>query len=358
MKKKVLISTGGSGGHVIPATIFYDHLEHEYDTLITTDLRGSKYLDKNLYKFIVIDTPKLDSIYLLPLKIFVILYLSVKSFYVLRNNNIEILISTGGYMSLPLLIASKLISLKIYLYEPNLVLGRANKLFLNFCDKIFCYSKEVINFPEKSKKKIIILERLVRKEYYQKLQTKEKTKRINLLVVGGSQGASIFDNLIKEVIVEISKNCSIKIIQQTDKKNIENLKSFYSQKNIQNEIFSYNKNFLSLASQTDLSITRAGASTLAELAILNIPFLAIPLPSAKDNHQYENAMFYKNKNCCWIINQKDINKEKLKEFLINILSNEAEYLKKKNNLKNLNYQNTWINVNQKILNTIDENRTS
>ena len=61
MKKNFLITTGGSGGHVIPATILYDHLIKEANVIISTDKRGLKYLDKNIYKFNVIDTPKLNN---------------------------------------------------------------------------------------------------------------------------------------------------------------------------------------------------------------------------------------------------------------------------------------------------------
>ena len=72
MTKKVLISTGGSGGHVIPAITIYNHLKHKHETLISTDIRGLVYLDKN-YKVLVINTPKLNNYFLLPfsfLKIF------------------------------------------------------------------------------------------------------------------------------------------------------------------------------------------------------------------------------------------------------------------------------------------------
>ena len=75
-------------------------------------------------------------------------------------------------------------------------------------------------------------------------------------------------------------------------------------KNIENFVFSFDKNFMKIVQGTDFCITRAGASTLAELSILNIPFLAIPLPSSKDNHQLENAKFYKDINCCWVLDQK------------------------------------------------------
>ena len=62
MKKKVLISTGGSGGHVLPAITIRDHLKSSYETLISTDLRGLKYLDKEIYKPIIIDVPKLNNL--------------------------------------------------------------------------------------------------------------------------------------------------------------------------------------------------------------------------------------------------------------------------------------------------------
>ena len=79
---------------------------------------------------------------------------------------------------------------------------------------------------------------------------------------------------------------------------------------------------------TDFCITRAGASTLAELSILNIPFLAIPLPSSKDNHQLENAKFYKDINCCWVLDQKFFNIQ-IEDVLEAILVNKVDYLKKK-----------------------------
>ena len=85
---------------------------------------------------------------------------------------------------------------------------------------------------------------------------------------------------------------------------------------------------LNLVKKSDFCISRAGASTLAELSILNIPFLAVPLPNSKDNHQYENANFYKNEDCCWILNQ-DILSEKFEEFLIGILRDKASLSKKK-----------------------------
>ena len=78
------------------------------------------------------------------------------------------------------------------------------------------------------------------------------------------------------------------------------------------------------------------------------------MPTSKDNHQFENANFYKKKNCCWIIEQHDFD-EKIEDILRDLILEKSDYLKKKENLKKINYQNTWINVNQKILKILNEN---
>ena len=89
--------------------------------------------------------------------------------------------------------------------------------------------------------------------------------------------------------------------------------NFYKENNIENKIFSFTQNFEQIIYQSDLCITRAGASTLAELSVLNVPFITVPLPTAKDDHQYENAHFFKNKDCCWMVEQKNL-RNKFKKF--------------------------------------------
>ena len=354
MSKNYLISTGGSGGHVLPATIFYEHLLGDANVIISTDKRGLKYLDKNKFQIVMIDTPKLNNIFFLPISLIIITFLTTKSFFLLKNKGINKVFSTGGYMSLPIILASRILGLEIFLIEPNHVLGRANKFFLNSCKRIFCYNEKIKNFPEKLTNKIITIDPLVKKQIYELEYSKKKAEKFTILIVGGSQGANIFNHNLKNSLLKISKNNSIKIIQQTYEENVSVLKDFYSKNEIENTIFTYDKNFINILHQTDLCITRAGASTLAELSIINIPFIAIPLPTSKDNHQYENANFYRNNNCCWIIEQNHF-EEKIEKLLNNILNDKREYLEKKENLKKLNKKNTWENVNQKILRIINEN---
>ena len=355
MKKNFLISTGGSGGHVIPAIILHEHLSKDANIVFSLDKRGLKYIDKNLYSIEIIDTPKLNNIFFYPFNFILLFYLTLKSLFILKKRKINEIISTGGYMSLPLVLAGRLLSLNIYLLEPNQVMGRANKFYLKSCKKVFCYTNQIKNFPDNFKYKMVIINPLVKEQIYKLNSPIKNDEKFNILIVGGSQSASIFNYKFKEIIVKLVKKKFIKIFHQTNEKNILHLEEFYSKNDIENKIFSFEKNFDKIVHQVDLCITRAGASTLAELSVLNIPFIAVPLPSSKDNHQLENAKFYKNNDCCWIIEQDNFFEEKIEKCLKDILKKKSDYLNKKNNLKKLNFQNTWINVNQKILKILNEN---
>ena len=85
MSKNFLISTGGSGGHVVPAVILYDHISKEKEVIISSDKRGLKFLDSSKYQIEIIDTPKLNNIFLLPYNLIVILYLTLKSINFLKK---------------------------------------------------------------------------------------------------------------------------------------------------------------------------------------------------------------------------------------------------------------------------------
>ena len=354
--KNILISTGGSGGHIVPATILYEHLKDNFNMFMTSDDRGIQFLKKDKYNIEIFNTPKISkNIFLLPFQFFLLLALIFKSYFFLKKRIIKILISTGGYMSVPLCVASKILRIKLFLFEPNMVLGRSNKFFINSCVKIFCYSKNIKNFPDKLKDKISLIPALLRKEFYSNKTNENINEKVNLLIIGGSQGAKLFDTIIQNSIIELSKNFKLKIFQQSNLNNYNKLKNFYLTNKIESELFDFDQDIFNFMNKSNLCITRAGASTLAELTYLNIPHIAIPLPIAKDNHQLENALFYKQHGCNWILNQNEINEVNLGEKLVNIIKNKDEYLDKKKNMKNFSYKNTWNNINQKIITIINEN---
>ena len=154
----------------------------------------------------------------------------------------------------------------------------------------------------------------------------------------------------------MSKIEKIQVLQQVINLNSkENIKEFYQKNHIEHELFQFDDKLLMKAVNYDLAITRSGASTISELAYLNIPFVAIPYPYAKDNHQYYNAEFYKKNKSCWLIMQKDIDENNFTDLMIKIFQNQNEYVVKKNNLIKLNKENTWEKNKFKLIELINEN---
>ena len=357
--KKIIITTGGSGGHVIPSLSIYDALKDDFEVKISTDLRGSKYINNENYNYSLIDVPNLFSnLLLLPYNLIKFCISIIKSYKYLKLNNFNILISTGGYMSLPLCLASTFLNIKIYVFEPNSVLGRANKLILSFAEKVICYDKNLKGISKKFINKIYLIKPLLRKEIYKYQKNKKTTisEKIKILIIGGSQGAKFFDETITKTIIKLSKTQKIQVLQQVININSkENIKESYQKNLIEHELFNFDDKLLIKAVNYDLAITRAGASTISELGYLNIPFVAIPFPYAKDNHQYYNAEFYEKNKSCWLMIQKDNDENSLKDLIIKIFEDENEYFSKKNNLSQLHKENMWEKNKSKLIELINEN---
>ena len=356
--KKILISTGGSGGHVIPAISIYDHLSKKFEVILITDHRGAKFIPKEKYKFNIIDTPKITkNILNIPIVFFKLIILFIKSYSILKKNKIDNLISTGGYMSSPLCIASIILKINIFLFEPNYVLGRANNFFLKFSKKIICYSNNIKKFPKKYLKKMFLIEPILRKEIYDfKKENIKKNDDFNILIIGGSQGANFFDKKIRQIFIELSKKHKINLIQQVFNKNkISELSNEYNKINLNHELFNYDNQIYKKFECIDFAITRSGASIISELIYFNIPFLAVPFPHAKDDHQFFNAKYFFEKELCWLIREEDYEDKKIINLLDNLIINKKEYLLIKENMNKFSCQNTWNHVNEKLIGLINEN---
>ena len=358
MKKKILISTGGSGGHVIPATAFYDHLKENFDVFLALDKRGSNFINKKKYEYEIIQSPRLTFNFLkLPITLINLIVSVLRSFIFLRKKKIDILLGTGGYMSVPICLAAKFLNIKIYLFEPNMVIGRANKFLVKFCTKLLCYSEKIMNVPNNYKDKIFVINHVLRKEIYNfnNFNKEEINNNIKLLILGGSQGAKFFDQNLKNSINDISKKYKLKIFHQISSSGFEDLKFFYKEHGIENVLFNFKDDIFKYINESNLAITRAGSSTLSELTFLKVPFVAIPYKFAVDNHQFENALNYEKNGCCWILKEDEFNQNKLTTLLLNIIGNKEDYLRKKKSLENFCYQNNWNNINEKLITCLNEN---
>ena len=352
MTKKIIFSTGGTGGHIFPAINLMKHFfDKGYKVLLVTDKRGNNFI-KNYLEFksyvLKAETPTNKNLFKKFLSFLVIFNSIIKSIIILKKEKPDLIFGFGGYVSFPISFVSKFFNLPLIIYENNMVLGRANKYLSLFSKKILVAKNISINFPEKYKGKTYEVGSILDKKIINYSISKKNNNKENfsILILGGSQGAEIFGTIVPPV-AEMIKNegYEIEIIQQCIMSQKLSIVNFYEKNNIKNYVFEFDKNILELILSSNLAITRCGASTTAELVHTLTPFIAVPLPNSVDNHQYLNAKYYQNNGCCWILEQNNFNTENLFNLIM-------ETIKNKNKLENIR-ENMKKNYNKNVYKDIE-----
>ena len=313
--KKIIIATGGTGGHVFPAYSLAKHfLADKVNVELISDKRGMKYL-KNYQDLkitqITSTTILKNNIFQLLFSSLIIFYSIFRSFIFLLFNRPNLVFGMGGYSSFPVCIAAKMLKIPFIIYENNLHIGKANRYLLPYAKKIFVSHKELEGISEKYQKKMCEIGNIIRKEILN-FQVKQNLyhydKKLKILVLGGSQAAKIFADKLPEIFKECKEGeMELKIYQQCLPEQNEFLTSFYKNLNIDFEIFNFSDDISEYFSQTDMAITRSGSSMLAELVNAKIPFISVPLPTSADNHQLKNAIYYEKNEYSYLIEEKDLN---------------------------------------------------
>ena len=357
--QKILIATGGTGGHVFPSISLIDFIKQEYHIEVTTDKRGLKFL-KNLEntRINIIDTNTIfeKNFFKFLTRILILTFSFFKSIFLVIKLKPKLVIGMGGYSSFPICLAAYFLKIPIIIYENNLVIGRANKFLLPFVKKILIANKFVKGISPKYKEKIYFTGYFLRSNIFQIEKNHDEIERkgsLSVLIIGGSQSAQIFSEALPLVLKKCYLNdIKFKIYQQCHDKQKLQLENFYKKLNFNFELFSFSESLLDYYKQADLAITRAGASSVAELLNLRIPFIAIPLPSSADNHQYENASHFEKKGYCFLLEERFIH-DKLFKILYDLNHDRQKLLSLKKNMGKHSDEDSLLRANEiikKILN--------
>tara|TARA_B100000029_G_C17575722_1_gene958101 strand:- start:1117 stop:2196 length:1080 start_codon:yes stop_codon:yes gene_type:complete len=355
MDKKIIFSTGGTGGHIFPAIHLMNHFfDKGYKVLLVTDSRGNNFA-KNFSNFrtyiLKAGTPTNKNFFDKFLSFLLIFKSIIKSIIILKKEKPDLVFGFGGYVSFPISFASKFFNLPLVIYENNAVLGRANKYLKFFSKKIFIAKKLSSNFPEKLKHKACEVGAILDKKIinYTKTKVNNAAENFSILVLGGSQGAEIFGIVVPPVIKMIKKEGhEVEIIQQCIASQRNSIEDYYKKNNIKNYIFEFEKDILKLISSSNLTITRSGASTTAELVQTLTPFIAVPLPSSIDNHQYLNAKYYESEGCCLLLEQRNFNTNNLFNLIMEAIKNKNKLENIKKNMKKNCNKNVYENIESEI----------
>ncbi len=358
--KKIIIATGGTGGHVIPAYCLAKHFKAKnIGVEITSDKRGIKYLKENKeIKTTTIMSSSLNSkgIFKFIYSLLAIVISIVRAFFFLLFNRPNLIFGMGGYSSFPVCISAKMLGIPFVIYENNLHIGKANKFLLPFAKKIFLSFKECDGIAEKYQNKILLIGNIIRKEILNIEsnfnKTNSESKSLKILILGGSQAAKIF----AEKLPNIFKKCKdvgikIKIFQQCTADQIFLLESFYNNLKIENEIFNFSENIVKYFNHADIAITRSGSSMLAELINSRIPFITVPLPTSADNHQLKNAIYYQKKGYSYLIEEKDLD-TKVFKLINSVYENRSILQQIKTKQSQFSDKNVYENIDKEINNFI------
>jgi len=357
--KKILIATGGTGGHIFPSLSLADFLKRKYQVEIVMDKRGLKYVphgEKINIRIINSDTVFGKNIFKACLGIIKIILSFIFSIFLMINSRPKLIIGMGGYSSFPVCAAGYCLRIPVIIYENNLVIGRANRFLLPIVRKILVSSQDIQGINSKNNKKVFFCGYLIRSQILN--LKKEKTQNLNkknlsILIMGGSQSAKIFGEILPNIMTRCFQDgIRLKIYQQCLDEQLIQIKKIYEKFKLEFELFSFSGDMSKYYKVTDLAITRSGASSLAELVNLKIPFIAIPLPSSADNHQFENANYFKNKGYCFLLEERFIS-DKLFEIIKDLNKDEKKFLSMKEKMTEHSDRDTFLKIEkliEKILN--------
>lgn len=319
-KKKIVLVAGGTGGHVFPALALAQFLEEKKaNPYFLTDQRCKILLDKYKVKYKLVSCSQIKkNIFLIPVMCSKIFFGLIQSLIFFLKSRPKSVIGFGGYTCLPALLAAKILKIPIFIHEQNAVMGQANRFFSKFSKKVFLGFK----FTANATRNAHFIGIPIRKKFLELKRKKPLKNEINILVLGGSQGANIFFKLLPKIILSIEKEDLKKLVlvQQAKTHQIKVLKNIYSNFGLKFTLKSFFDNIPEVMNNSDIILTRCGASTLAEINFLNKPSILFPLPSAKDNHQLKNAYTFAKSNKCMIIKENQISNNIILEIKNSVLN--------------------------------------
>ncbi|MDE3066906.1 MAG: undecaprenyldiphospho-muramoylpentapeptide beta-N-acetylglucosaminyltransferase [Verrucomicrobiota bacterium] len=359
----VAIACGGTGGHLFPGLAVAGQLQTRRGRVAL--LISPKDIDQR-----ALTTTQDVEIYTLPAvglqnrNYFSFARSLWKSFFAARGifkaRRPDAVLAMGGFTSASPVLAAKEGGAKTFLHESNTVPGRANRFLARFVDEAF------IGFPEAAARlparKISVTGTPVRPQFFRDAGRPASAAdcraalglcpdRATILIVGGSQGASGLNEMVLSVLPRLAAK-GWQWLHLTGANDFENVRAGYAARGMKAVVRPFLAEMdLALGAAT-AAVSRAGASSLAEIAALRLPSLLVPFPAAAENHQFFNALAFRNSGAAKIIEQKNADPGKVAELLVELVENEPARSQMQSALAQWHAPHAAEWIAEDILNTI------
>lgn len=344
---RVIITAGGTGGHIYPALAILNKIKekepnsefiyigtHNRMEKDIVPVAGYHYESIEIYGFsktmIKRDVKNISLIY----KAY------KKCIKIMKDFKPDVVIGVGGYVTFPVIMAANKLHIKTFIHEQNSIPGKSNKVLAKKADLIGVSFKDSIKYfnPDKCKltgnpcgENALDIKAVSKTKYHMHANKK------GVLIVQGSLGSNVINNKMKEFLSSID-NENYEVLYVTGKDYYEEFSKNKFSKNV--IIVPYVDNLSALIKDMDLIVTRAGASIISEIMALRKPAIFIPSPYVANNHQYYNALSIKDAHAGAMIEEKDLNKDILKNKINEILSDKKLYAEYETNLAKMSIDNS------------------
>ena len=320
---KVLIVTGGTGGHIYPALALADYMKQEGHEIVfvgNDDRMEATIIPEHGYPFFALHTSGFTGSIFNKLKAGIQSLLATrKAKKIIRAEQPEVVIGFGGYVSVPTIMAANKLKVKIVLHEQNSIAGAANRLLAKYADAVvICYENARKDFPDSNVQLLgnpratYAAQRITNEAYFKTFGLPEDKPLV--LVVMGSLGSSSVNTIMKDVLREIK---DVNFLYVSGKNTYQETYDELSSDHV--KVVDYIDQ-LAIIDKFDLIICRAGATTAAEITASGICSILIPSPYVAHNHQYFNAKSLVDEKSALMIEEKDLNTKTLYDKINMVLS--------------------------------------
>jgi UDP-N-acetylglucosamine--N-acetylmuramyl-(pentapeptide) pyrophosphoryl-undecaprenol N-acetylglucosamine transferase len=320
----IVLSTGGTGGHLFPAQALAQELTRRGKTIVVmTDARGTTYQTQFPDASIEIvpaaafsDRSKLR-LMTAPFEIVAGIAVALTKLARIRPAAV---VGFGGYPSVPVMLAAILSRLPTAILAPDAVLGRANRLVANRV-RLIVGGLPLVRFLPKDQSKIIYTGNPMRPEVVAQAASPYETPTadgpLHLLVFGGSQGARALSEIVPAAVALLEPDLRnrLDVVQQCRPEDLETVRLTYADAGVKAELAPFFTDMPERMARAHLVIGRSGAGTVSELAVIGRPAILVPLPHALDDNQTPNADALAKAGGGWRVAQKDLTPQALSELL-------------------------------------------
>ena len=351
-QRKVAIACGGTGGHFFPGVAVAQEVKRRGGQVMLfasrkeVDRESAGALPDARIEF-------LPAVALLRGRMLAFVWGEICSLFLCLARFLRwrpsIVLVMGGFASVAPAIAGRLLGARVYLHEANSIPGRANRCLARLCRGIF------VGFPSAKdafrRRRVVVSGTPVRREFRQALRP-EIWERLGLvsgtpvlLVMGGSQGARLLNDLMAKVAPLLSRrHADLQIIHLTGKYEHAPLRALYQRLGLRYFLSEFCPNASELVRLATAVLSRAGASSLAEYATVRVPALLIPYPHAVDDHQRKNAVIFTESGAAEWLEERHLRPSDAARILSRLLYDQETRRRMKEALRAWNAENSAAKI--------------